>query len=95
MNDEEESEDENNSCYYQDIKNYFAHIPSYDDKKNGAEFCCIISATLGGTRQSINFSESHINVANYSKFKVMLLDMYLSEKPWEKKIHLKKYFQSY
>ena len=54
----------------------------------------VTRASLGGARQSINFSESHINVANYSKFKIMLLDMYLSEKPWEKKIHLKKYFQS-
>lgn len=36
-------EDENNSCSNQNIENCINHIPSYDDKKNGAEFCCIIS----------------------------------------------------
>ena len=52
----------------------------------------VTRASLGGARQSINFSESHINVANYSKFKIMLLDMYLSEKPWEKKNTFEKIF---
>ena len=42
-------------------------------------------ALSGSIRQSINFNESNINVANYSKLKIMFLHMYLSEKPWEKK----------
>ena len=42
-------------------------------------------ALSGGLKSSISFNESNINVANYSKLKIMFLDMYLSEKPWEKK----------
>ena len=42
-------------------------------------------ALSGNQKHSISFNQSSINVANYSKLKIMFLDMYLSEKPWEKK----------